>query len=60
MAAIQSATVNAAELLGWSKDVGAVAPGRYADLVAVEGDALANINVLEHVAGVINGGERVR
>jgi imidazolonepropionase-like amidohydrolase len=60
MAAIQSATVNAAELLGWSKDVGAVAPGRYADLVAVEGDALANINVLEHVAGVIKGGERVR
>jgi len=60
MQAIQSATVRAAELLGWSRDVGAVAPGRYADMVAVEGDALANIALLEHITGVIKGGERIK
>jgi imidazolonepropionase-like amidohydrolase len=60
MQAIQAATITAAELLGWQKDVGVVAAGRYADLVAVNGDALADITVLEHVAGVIKGGELVR
>ncbi len=60
MAAIQSATANAAELLGWSRDVGAVAPGRYADMVAVEGDALADISILERISSVIKGGELVR
>lgn len=59
MQAIRSATVDAAELLGWSNDVGAIAPGRYADLVAVRGDALADIRVLEHVAAVIKGGAPV-
>jgi imidazolonepropionase-like amidohydrolase len=59
MQAIQAATVNAAELLGWQKDVGAIAPGRYADLVAVNGDALADIRSLEHVAAVIKGGAPV-
>jgi imidazolonepropionase-like amidohydrolase len=58
--AIQAATVNAAALLGWSKDVGSLAPGHYADMVAVEGDPLQDIGVLEHVAGVIKGGEVVR
>jgi imidazolonepropionase-like amidohydrolase len=59
MQAIQSATESAAELLGWSKDVGAIAPGRYADLVAVKGHALADIRVLEHVDAVIKGGAPV-
>ena len=60
MQAIQAATVNSAALLGWSKDVGALSPGHYADMVAVDGDALKDITVLEHVSGVIKGGEVVR
>jgi imidazolonepropionase-like amidohydrolase len=60
MQAIQAATVNAAALLGWSKDVGALSPGHYADMIAVDGDALADITVLEHVSGVIKGGDLVR
>jgi len=43
--ALRTATTNAAELLGREKELGAVAPGYYADLVAVEGDPLADINV---------------
>jgi imidazolonepropionase-like amidohydrolase len=60
MQAIQAATVNAAALLGWSRDVGALSPGHYADMIAVDGDALSDISVLEHVSGVIKGGEVVR
>jgi len=55
MQAIQSATTVAAELMK-KTDVGAVAPGRYADLIAVDGDALADISVLEHVGAVMKGG----
>jgi imidazolonepropionase-like amidohydrolase len=58
MQAIQSATVNAAELLGWDK-VGAIAPGRFADLVAVDGDPLGDITILEKVSFVMKGGEVV-
>jgi imidazolonepropionase-like amidohydrolase len=58
--AIQSATTVAAELIGWSADVGAVSAGHYADLIAVEGDALADVRVLEHVAAVMKGGTLVR
>ena len=50
----------AAESLGWSRDVGALSPGHYADMIAVEGDALADIRVLEHVVAVIKGGVPVR
>ena len=57
MQAIQAATVNAAALLGWSRDVGALSPGHYADMVAVDGDPLRDITVLEHVTAVIKGGE---
>ncbi len=60
MQAIQSATSVAADLLRWQKDVGAVAPGRFADLVAVRGDPLSDIRVLEHVAVVMKGGAVVR
>jgi imidazolonepropionase-like amidohydrolase len=56
MQAIQSATTSAAELLGWSDRVGSVVPGRYADLVAVDGDPLADITLLEHVNFVMKGG----
>jgi imidazolonepropionase-like amidohydrolase len=60
MQAIQSATLTSAALLGWSKDVGAVSPGRFADMIAVTGDPLADISVLERVEHVMKGGEVVR
>lgn len=56
MQAIQSATRVAAELLGQSANLGAVAPGRYADIIAVSGDPLADISVLERVRFVMKGG----
>ncbi len=59
MRAIQSATLHSAELLGWEKDIGAVSPGRYADMIAVEGDPLQDISILSDVKGVIKGGESV-
>jgi imidazolonepropionase-like amidohydrolase len=58
-AAIRSATSDAAELLG-RKDVGVLAPGRYADLVAVEGDPLHDVRALEHVTLVMKGGAIVK
>lgn len=58
--AILAGTKTAAELLGWQKDVGAVAPGRFADLVAVRGDPLADISVLERVHFVMKGGAVVK
>ncbi|NML05972.1 amidohydrolase family protein [Sphingomonas sp. G-3-2-10] len=60
MQAIQSATIVAAQLLRWEGDVGAVAVGRYADLVAVKGDPLSDIRVLERVSFVMKGGVVVR
>jgi imidazolonepropionase-like amidohydrolase len=60
MQAIQAATSVAAELLRWDRDVGAVQAGRYADLVAVKGDPLRDIRVLEHVGVVMKGGQIVR
>jgi imidazolonepropionase-like amidohydrolase len=57
--AIQAATVNASEALGRG-DVGVVEPGRYGDLVAVRGDPLANVALLEHVDAVVKGGELVK
>jgi len=58
--AIRSATVNAADLLGWSDRVGSLAPGHYADMIAVAGDPLGNVSVLEHVGFVMKGGQVVR
>ena len=55
--AIRSATLNAAELLGMQNDVGSIAPGKYADLVAVKGDPLADISVLQKIDFVMKGGE---
>ena len=57
--AIQSATRNAAQALGREADVGAIAVGRYGDLVAVAGDPLANVRELESVDVVIKSGEVV-
>ena len=60
MEAILTATRNAADLIGDSQDVGAVKPGRYADLVAVASDPLADVTALEHVDFVMKGGVVVR
>lgn len=57
--AIRAATVNAAQALGRENDVGQIATGRYADLVAVDGDPLNNVRLLEKPAAVIKGGTRI-
>jgi imidazolonepropionase-like amidohydrolase len=56
MAAIRSATVAAAELLGWQDRVGALAPRRYADVIAVPGDPLQDLELLADVPFVMQGG----
>jgi imidazolonepropionase-like amidohydrolase len=58
--AIRSATWNAAQALGWEGDVGAIVTGRYGDLIAVSGDPLADVRMLETVPVVIKGGAVVR
>jgi len=58
--AIQAATGKAAELLGWSDRVGSIEPGKYADLIAVPGDPLADIRALENVGFVMKGGRVVK
>jgi imidazolonepropionase-like amidohydrolase len=55
--AIQAATVNAAELLGWSDRVGAIEAGKFADLIAVDGDPLQDVTTLERVQFVMKGGQ---
>ena len=57
MQAIQSATNNAADLLGHSDLVGSIKPGKYADVVAVAGDPLQDISVLEHIQFVMKDGK---
>jgi imidazolonepropionase-like amidohydrolase len=58
--AIQAATVNAGQALGRERDVGAIAIGRFADIIAVTGDPLADVRVLERVDTVIKGGVIVK
>ncbi|MEP4484397.1 MAG: amidohydrolase family protein [Halioglobus sp.] len=60
MEAIKSATINAATLLGVEEDLGSIEVGKYADIVAVEGDPLEDISVLERISFVMKGGEVVR
>ena len=57
--AIRAATTSASEALGRG-DVGAIEPGRYGDIIAVRGDPLQNVAVLEHVDAVIKGGQLVK
>ena len=56
MQAIQAATVNAADLLGWSDRVGAIEPGRFADIIAVSGNPVNDVTELERVRFVMKGG----
>jgi imidazolonepropionase-like amidohydrolase len=60
MQAIQAATINAADLLGWKDRIGSVSPGKYADLVAVSGDPLADPAELTRVKFVMKGGAVVK
>jgi imidazolonepropionase-like amidohydrolase len=57
MDAIYTSTRNAADLIGTPQDIGSVQTGRFADIVAVEGDPLSDITVLQHVDFVMKGGE---
>ncbi|HEY7413370.1 MAG TPA: amidohydrolase family protein [Vicinamibacteria bacterium] len=60
MAALQAATVEAARNIGWEERVGSLAPGKMADVVAVEGDALADLSLLMKVGFVMKGGVVVK
>jgi imidazolonepropionase-like amidohydrolase len=60
LVAIQAATVNAADLLGWSDRVGTLEPGKFADIVGVDGDPVADVSSLEHVRFVMKGGEIIK
>jgi imidazolonepropionase-like amidohydrolase len=59
MQSIQAATVNAADLLGWSDRIGSIEAGRLADIIAVNGDPLADITALERVSFIMKGGQVV-
>ena len=56
MQAIQAATSNAADLLGHPNEIGSIKPGKYADIIAVSGDPLADISLLENVQFVMKTG----
>jgi len=58
--AIQTTTVNDADLLGWSNKVGTIDAGKWADIIAVDGDPLKDVTTLEHVKFVMKGGEVVK
>jgi imidazolonepropionase-like amidohydrolase len=54
--AIQAATINAADLLGWNDKVGVIAPGAFADIIAVDGDPVKDVTEFERVKFVMKGG----
>ena len=58
--AVQTATINDADLLGWKDKVGTLEPGKWADIIAVDGDPLHDITTLQHVKFVMKGGEVVK
>lgn len=60
MQAIRSATVTSAEMLGMQNDVGSIAPGKFADIVALKGDPLSDISLLQKIDFVMKGGEIVK
>jgi imidazolonepropionase-like amidohydrolase len=58
--AVQAGTVNASDLIGWADKVGTLEPGKFADLIAVDGDPIANVRTLENVQFVMKGGQVVK
>jgi imidazolonepropionase-like amidohydrolase len=57
MQAIQAATSSAADLLGHSSEIGSIKPGKFADIIAVSGDPLADVSTLENVKFVMKDGK---
>jgi imidazolonepropionase-like amidohydrolase len=57
---IRAATVNAADLLGWQDRVGTIEPGKFADIIAVDGDPLKDITQLQHASFVMKGGAVIK
>jgi imidazolonepropionase-like amidohydrolase len=57
---IRAVTVNAAELIGWQDRIGAIEPGKFADIIAVSGDPLQDITELERVQFVMKGGTVIK
>lgn len=57
---IQAATVNAADLLGWTDRIGTLESGKFADIIAVDGDPLSDVHVLENVRFVMKGGDVIK
>jgi imidazolonepropionase-like amidohydrolase len=60
LGALQAATINAATMFGKDKDVGTLDPGRFADIIAVKGDPLNDITIMEHVDFVMQGGKIIK
>ncbi len=60
MAAVQAATINAAELLGWKDKVGSIKAGKFADIIGVTGDPMADVSALAKVGFVMKGGAVVK
>jgi imidazolonepropionase-like amidohydrolase len=58
--AIRAATLNASELLGWTDRVGTIEAGKFADLIAVDGEPLKDVKTLESVQWVMKGGAVVK
>jgi imidazolonepropionase-like amidohydrolase len=58
--AIRAATTSGADLIGWPDDVGAIEAGKFADLIAVQGDPIADITVLQHIGFVMKGGRIIK
>ena len=56
LAALQTGTLNAADLMGWSDKVGSLDPGKWADIIAVNGDPLQDVRILQHVSFVMKAG----
>ncbi|MEI9981712.1 MAG: amidohydrolase family protein [Edaphobacter sp.] len=56
LAAIQTGTINAADLMGWTDKVGTIEPGKWADIIAIEGDPLKDVKILQHVNFVMKSG----
>jgi imidazolonepropionase-like amidohydrolase len=58
--AIRAATTSAADLIGWPEEIGAIEVGKFADLIAVQGDPIADIKVLQHVGFVMKSGHIIK
>jgi imidazolonepropionase-like amidohydrolase len=56
LAGIQTGTINAADLMGWTDRIGTIEPGKWADIIAINGDPLKDVRILQHVNFVMKSG----